>query len=129
MINRVILAGNLTKDAESVATSGRPMTRMRLATNSRWRDASGNRQESTEYHAIVSFGRLAEICALYCLRGRAVYIEGRLRTREFEGSEGGKRTNTEIVADTMRLLQPKDGVSSAADEDVAAEEGTAAAVA
>ncbi|HYA01280.1 MAG TPA: single-stranded DNA-binding protein [Candidatus Binatia bacterium] len=56
MINRVILIGNLTKDAESLPSSGKPMTRIRLATNSGWRDAAGNRQEETEYHSVIAFG-------------------------------------------------------------------------
>lgn len=109
MINRVILVGNLTRDAESVSTNGRAMTRMRIATHNRWRDAAGNRQEATEFHSAVSFGRLAEICASYCRRGRLVYVEGRLRTREFETAEGGKRASTEIIAETVRMLQPRDG--------------------
>ena len=116
MINRVILVGNLTKDAEPVATSGKEMTRMRLATNHRWRDAGGEPHESSEFHNIVSFGKLAETCALYCLRGRRVYVEGRLRTREYEGTDGLRRVTTEIVAETMKLLQPKPGSEEAGAE-------------
>lgn len=108
MINRVILLGNLTRDAESVSTTSRPMTRMRLATNSQWRDAEGNRQESVEYHSVVAFARLAEVCAQYCRRGMRVYFEGRLRTRDYEGSDGLRRTSTEIVAETVRFLQSRD---------------------
>ncbi len=107
MVNRVILIGNLTKDAESLPSSGKPMTRLRLATNSQWRDGEGNRQEETEYHAIVAYGRLAEVCALYCTRGRRVYIEGRLRTREYSGSDGLRRYSTEVVAETVKLLQAR----------------------
>jgi single-strand DNA-binding protein len=69
--------------------------------------AEGNRQEETEYHAIVAFGRLAEVCALYCTRGRRVYIEGRLHTREYAGSDGLRRYSTEIVAETVKLLQAR----------------------
>ena len=108
MVNRVILVGNLTRDAESLAGSRGAVTRMRLATSTQWRDADGNRQESTEYHSLVAFNRLAEICALYCLRGRRIYIEGRLRTREYDGADGLRRTSTEVVVDTMRLLDRRE---------------------
>jgi single-strand DNA-binding protein len=104
MVNRVILIGNLTKDAESLPSSGKPMTRMRLATNSTWRDTQGNRQEETEYHAVICFGRLAEVCALYCTRGRRVYVEGKLRTRDYTGSDGLRRFSTEVVAESVKLL-------------------------
>jgi len=104
MVNRVILVGNLTKDAESLPSSGKPMTRMRLATNSIWRDSGGNRQEETEYHAVIAFGRLAEVCALYCTRGRRVYVEGKLRTRDFTGGDGLRRFSTEVVAESVKLL-------------------------
>ena len=104
MINRVILIGNLTRDAESLPSSGKPMTRLRLATNSAWRDAEGNRQEEAEYHSIVAFVRLAEVCALYCHRGRRIYVEGRLRTHEYVGGDGLRRYSTEVVAHTVKLL-------------------------
>lgn len=108
MVNRVILVGNLTRDAESLVGARGPMTRMRLATSSQWRDGDGNRQEATEFHNIVAFQKLAEICAQYCLKGRRIYVEGRLRTREYEGSDGLRRTSTEVVIDTMRLLDRRE---------------------
>jgi single-strand DNA-binding protein len=104
MINRVILVGNLTRDAEATAGPATTLTRMRIATNSVWRDAEGNRQEHAEFHSVVAFGKLAEICASYCVKGRRVYIEGRLRTREYDGTDGLRRHSTEIVAETMKLL-------------------------
>jgi single-strand DNA-binding protein len=104
VINRVILVGNLTRDADTTAGPATTLARMRIATNAVWRDAEGNRQESSEFHNVVAFGRLAEICATYCLRGRRVYIEGRLRTREYESGDGLRRHTTEIVAETMKLL-------------------------
>jgi single-strand DNA-binding protein len=104
MINRVILVGSLTRDAETLRGSRGPVVRMRLRTTSGWRDAEGNRQDATEFHNLVAYNQLAEICGLYCLRGRLVYAEGRLRTREYEGSDGLRRTTTEIVLDTVRLL-------------------------
>lgn len=113
MVNRVILVGNLTRDAENLSATDRAMTRMRIATNSYWRDALGNRQSSAEYHSVVAFGRLGEICAQYCHRGKRVYVEGRLRTREFDGKDGLKRTSTEVVAETLTLLQPRDRTENA----------------
>lgn len=107
MVNRVILVGNLTRDAESIATAGRSMTRMRLATNSRWKDAAGNRQELAEFHTVIAFGPQAESCFQYCHRGNRVYVEGRLRTREYTTAEGQQRTTTEIVADTVQFLSPR----------------------
>ena len=119
MINRAILVGNLTRDAEPTIGPSTTLTRMRIATNSVWRDAEGNRQESRVPH-VVAFGKLAEICASYCLKGRRVYIEGRLRTREYEGTDGLHRHTTEIVAETMKLLDrpptADDGAASGGSE-------------
>ncbi|HEY6378595.1 MAG TPA: single-stranded DNA-binding protein [Candidatus Dormibacteraeota bacterium] len=104
MINRVILIGNLTRDAETSNGPTTTVTRMRLATNAVWRDSDGNRQESAEFHSVVAFGKLAEICGSYCVKGRRIYIEGRLRTRDYDGQDGLRRHTTEIVAETMKLL-------------------------
>lgn len=126
MINRVILIGNLTRDAETVAAStGRPMTRMRIATNHSWKDTEGNRQESTEFHTVVVFSGLAEVCALYGCRGRRLYVEGRLRTREYESGDGLRRHTTEIVGETIRFLGPRPGDAGDAAADTA-ENGEAA---
>jgi single-strand DNA-binding protein len=104
MVNRVILAGHCTRDTVQIATQGKAMARMRLATNAVWRDADGERQEATEYHSIVVFGRLAEVAQQYCVKGRGIYLEGRLRTRDFVDSEGNRRWSTEVIADTIKLL-------------------------
>jgi single-strand DNA-binding protein len=119
VINRVILVGNLTRDAEATSGPSTTLARMRIATNSVWRDADGNRQESAEFHNVVAFGKLGEICAGYCLKGRRVYIEGRLRTREYDGNDGLRRHTTEIVAETMKLLDrpPADGAATHVDDD------------
>jgi single-strand DNA-binding protein len=109
VINRVILVGNLTRDAEATSGPATTLARMRIATNSVWRDSDGNRQESAEFHNVVAFGKLGEICASYCLKGRRVYIEGRLRTREYDGGDGLRRHSTEIVAETMKLLDRPHG--------------------
>jgi single-strand DNA-binding protein len=84
------------------------MTRMRLATNAAWRDADGNRQEATEHHTVLSFGRLAEICAAYCAKGRRLYVEGPLRTREYASPDGLRRTSADVVAEVMQLLDRRD---------------------
>jgi single-strand DNA-binding protein len=118
MINRVILLGNLTRDAEATTGPATTLARLRIATNTVWRDAEGNRQESAEFHNVVAFGKLGEICASYCLKGRRVYIEGRLRTREYDGSDGLRRHTTEIVAETMKLLdRPRSDDPSPQDEE------------
>ncbi|HXA28814.1 MAG TPA: single-stranded DNA-binding protein [Candidatus Angelobacter sp.] len=108
MVNKVILIGNLTRDSETVAGSRGAVTRMRLATSTHWRDPDGNRVETTEFHSLVAFQRLGEICAQYCYKGRRIYVEGRLRTREYDGSDGLRRTTTEVVVDTMRLLDRRE---------------------
>jgi len=109
MVNHVILVGTLTRDAETLTSARGPITRMRVATNTQWRDDDGNRHESSEFHNVVALNtRLAEICSQYCLKGRRVYLEGRLRTRDYEGSDGLRRTSTEVVIDTMRLLDRHD---------------------
>jgi single-strand DNA-binding protein len=95
---------------------------MRIATNSTWRDAEGTRQEHAEFHSVIAFGKLAEVCASYCVKGRRVYIEGRLRTREYDGSDGLRRHSTEIVAETMKLLdRPPGDTSNGAGTDAMAE--------
>ena len=105
MVNEVTLVGRLTRDAEAVATSGKPMTKMRLATNSRWKDAaSGESRESSEFHTVITFGRMAEICATYCTKGRLLYVRGRIRTSTYDDADGKKRYFTEVVASTVTLM-------------------------
>jgi single-strand DNA-binding protein len=128
MVNRVILVGNMTRDAESLPSSGKPMTRLRLATNTGWRDAEGNRQEETEYHSVIAFGRLAEVCALYCTRGRRIYVEGRLRTHDYVGGDGLRRYSTEIVAQTVKLLTARRTGPEMAGDELEEEEVVPAAI-
>ena len=110
MVNRVILVGTLTRDAETLLSARGPIARMRLATSSVWRDSDGNRNEAKEFHNLVALNkRLAEICGTHCLKGRRVYVEGQLRTREYEGADGLRRTSTEVVVDTMRVLDSHQG--------------------
>ena len=105
-VNKVILAGRLGRDPELKYTaSGVPFCRFSMATDDVWNDkASGERQERTEWHNIVAWDRLAEICNQYLTKGRLVYIEGSLQTREWDDQEGNKRKTTEIRARDMVLL-------------------------
>ena len=108
MVNKVILVGNLGRDPEIRHTqSSQPVANFTLATSERWTSKDGERQEKTEWHRIVVWGKLAEFCGQYLSKGRQVYIEGRLQTREWEDREGNKRKTTEIVADTVQFVGPR----------------------
>ncbi len=105
MINKVILVGRLGADPEVRYTAdGAMVTTFRLATDEQWKDKSGERTQKTEWHRIVAFRKLAEICGSYLSKGRLVYVEGRLQTRAWEDKEGQKRFTTEIVASNMQIL-------------------------
>lgn len=105
-VNKVILVGNLGRDPEVRYTpEGSAICNVSLATTSQWKDrASGERREETEWHRVVMFNRLAEIAGEYLRKGRPVYIEGRLRTRKWQGQDGQDRYTTEIIADQMQML-------------------------
>lgn len=104
-LNRATIIGNLTRDPELRTTqSGQNVATFGVATNHSWTDASGQRQEKAEFHNVVAWGKLAEICGQFLGRGRKVYIEGRLQTREWEGQDGMKRQRTEIIAENMIML-------------------------
>lgn len=105
-VNKVILIGNLGADPELRYTAGgMAVARFNIATKESW-TKDGNKEERTEWHRIVAWGRLAEICGEYLAKGRQVYIEGRIQTRSWEDKEGNKRYTTEIVAQTMQMLGP-----------------------
>ena len=109
-VNRVILIGNLGRDPELRYTAGgQPVASFSVATNERWNDREGKTQERTEWHRIVVWGKQGENCANYLQKGRTVYIEGRLQTREWEDKEGQKRQTTEVVAQTVQFLDRRDG--------------------
>ncbi len=110
-VNKVILIGNLGRDPELRYTqSGQAVTNFSLATTDRFSNKSGEREERTEWHRIVAWARTAELCAQYLAKGRSVYVEGRLQTREWEDKEGQKRRTTEVVAQTVQFLGgPRDG--------------------
>ena len=104
-INKVILVGNLGADPEARYTqSGSPVTNFRIATSERWTGRDGQPQERTEWHRIVTFGKLAEHCRDYLSKGRQVYVEGRIQTREWQDRDGNRRWTTEIVAQTVQFL-------------------------
>ena len=108
MVNKAILVGRLGADPEVRYTQdGTMVTNLRLATSERWKDKSGERAERTEWHRIVTFGKLAEICGNYLSKGSLIYIEGRIQTRSWEDRDGNKRYTTEIVALNMQMLDSK----------------------
>ena len=105
MVNKVILVGRLGRDPELRYTQGgQPVANFTLATSERWKGKDGNSQERTEWHRIVVWGKTAENCAQYLQKGRQVYVEGRLQTRDWEDKDGHKRQTTEIVALTVQFL-------------------------
>jgi single-strand DNA-binding protein len=110
MINKVILVGNLGRDPEVRYTpSGVAVANFTIATSEKWKDKNtGEMQERTEWHRIVAWGKLGEICGEYLSKGRQVFIEGRIQTREWEDKEGIKRYTTEIVANEMKMLGARD---------------------
>jgi single-strand DNA-binding protein len=115
-VNKVILIGNLGRDPELRYTqSGQPVANFTLATTESWskRDGSG-REEKTEWHRIVAWGRTGELCAQHLAKGRTVYVEGCLQTREWEDREGKKQRTTEVVATTVQFLGGNRGAGAGA---------------
>ena len=109
-VNKVILIGRLGRDPEVRYTpDGTAIANFSIATSEEWKDKNtGEKQERTEWHRIVAFRRLGEICGEYLSKGRQVYIEGRLQTRDWQDKDGNKRYTTEIVASAMQMLGSKD---------------------
>ena len=111
-VNKAILIGNLGTDVELRSTSsGQNVANFRIATNRVYTDKSGQRQEQTEWHNIVAWARLAEICDQYLKKGDQVYIEGRIQTRSWEDQSGQQRWTTEVVAQEMTMLGGGGGAS------------------
>ena len=101
-LNKVLLIGNLGQDPEMTYTQGgTAKAQLSIATQEKWKDKGGDTQEKTEWHRVIAWGKLAEICGQYLTKGRQVYIEGRLQTRSWEDKDGNKRWTTEIVATGM----------------------------
>ena len=110
-INKVILVGNLGQDPETrYMPSGAAVTNFTVATNESWTDKqTGEQKDRTEWHRVAMFNRLAEIAAEYLRKGSQVYIEGKLRTRKWQGQDGQDRYTTEIIADEMQMLGGRGG--------------------
>ena len=103
-LNKAFIIGNLTRDPEMRALpSGQSVVNFGVATNRRWTDPQGARQEHVEFHNIVAFGKLAELCSQYLAKGRVAMIEGRLQTRSWQAQDGTKKSRTEIVADNIQF--------------------------
>jgi single-strand DNA-binding protein len=117
-INKVILVGRLGNDPEIRYTQqGVAVTNFNVATSETWVDKAAQKQERTEWHRIVVWGKMAETCSQYLAKGRQVYVEGRLQTRQWEDKEGSKRYTTEVVASTVQFLdRAGDKTSITADE-------------
>jgi single-strand DNA-binding protein len=104
-VNKVILIGNLGANPELRYTAGQQaVANLRLATTERWTDKSGQRQEATEWHRVVVWGKQAEIAGQYLTKGRQVFVEGSIRTRQWQDQQGQKRFTTEIVARNIQML-------------------------
>jgi single-strand DNA-binding protein len=104
-VNKVILVGNLGVDPEVRFTpSGQAVANFRIATSESWKDKDGQKQERTEWHRIVVWGKLGELCGEYLKKGRQVYLEGRLQTREWSDKEGKKNYTTEVVVSNVCFL-------------------------
>ncbi len=109
-VNKVILVGNLGRDPETrYMPDGAAIANISVATTDTWKDKSGEKQERTEWHRIVFFGKLAEIAGEYLKKGSQVYVEGRLQTRKWQDKEGQDKYTTEIVADRMQMLGSRSG--------------------
>jgi len=122
-LNKVMLIGNLGRDPEvRYLSSGKPVANFSIATTDSWKDKEGKQMEKTEWHKVVAFDKLAEICSEYLSKGKKVYIEGRLQTREWQDQSGQKRYTTEIVAQNMLMLSAKGGPAEATPAEGSSEE-------
>jgi single-strand DNA-binding protein len=121
-LNKVMIIGNLGRDPEMRYTpTGRPVTTFSVATSRSWTTSDGERRTETEWFNIVAWGSLAEICKQYLKRGQQVYVEGRLQNRQWEDSEGGRHSSTEIVANEMIMLGDRRDANNS-DEDIPQDE-------
>lgn len=111
MVNKVILVGNLGKDPEVRSMpSGQPVATFSMATSRRWKDKNGQRQEQTEWHTVVCFGKQAEIAGQYLTKGKQVFVEGRIQTRSWDDRQTGeKKYRTEIVCENFQMLGQRGG--------------------
>lgn len=120
-VNKVILVGNLGADPEVRFTpGGQAVANFRIATSESWNDKNGQKQERTEWHRIVVWGKLAELCGEYLAKGRQCFIEGRLQTREWTDKENKKNYTTEVVASNVTFLGGREGAAGGAPRNAAA---------
>jgi single-strand DNA-binding protein len=120
-----MLIGRLGRDPEiRHTTSGTPVATFSLATDERWTDADGSRQVRTEWHNIVAWRKLAEICGQFLKKGRLVYIEGRIQTRDWDDRDGNKRRTTEIIASNMQMLESRSSANGSLEPSQETEKGS-----
>lgn len=120
-VNKVLLVGRLTRDPEIRNTSsGQSVASISMATNRFWKDKNGQKQDQTEFHNVILWGRLAEIAGQYLTKGQEAYIEGRLQTRKYTAKDGNERRVTEVVAENMQLGSRAQGASGYAERPAAA---------
>ncbi|MBU2037377.1 single-stranded DNA-binding protein [Patescibacteria group bacterium] len=111
--NKAIVLGNVTKDIElKTLPSGQPVANFGVATNRFYTDKSGQKQQTAEFHNVVAFGKLAEICSRYLNKGKLVLVEGRIQTRSWQAQDGSKRYRTEIIMENMQLGPRSSGADS-----------------
>jgi len=116
MINKAIIIGNLGKDPEvRYSQTGGAIASFSIATTETWKKQDGTKEEKTEWHKIVAFGRLAEICGEYLSKGSKVYLEGKIQTRKWENKDGVTQYTTEIVAREMKMLTQRNGEAGSSD--------------
>jgi single-strand DNA-binding protein len=127
-LNKVMLLGHLGRDPEvRYTSSGKAVATFTLATSQRWRDQDGADQEKTEWHRIVAWGRLGEICGEYLSKGKQVFLEGRIQTRDWEDQDGNKRTTVEIIANDIIMVGSSGMPQSKPDETPKKPSGTGTA--
>lgn len=107
MLNKAMLIGNLGRDVQVHTGGERPCATFVVATEERWKDREGTPQQKTEWHNIVAWGRLADICVQYLRKGSKVYIEGKIQTRRYLTQDGTERYTTEIIANEMKMLDTR----------------------
>lgn len=128
MVNKAIIVGNLGRDPEVRFTpSGKAVAKFTVATSERWTDQQGQRQERTEWHNIIVWGKQAETCGQYLSKGRQVYVEGRISNRSYDDKDGNKRYITEIIARDVRFLGGGGGAGRAQESGFTAPAGEDAA--
>lgn len=121
-LNKVMLIGRITRQPElKTTTTGQNVVSFSIATNRTWKDKDGNKQERAEFHNLVAWGKLADICSQYLEKGKKIYVEGRLQTRDWEGQDGVKRYRTEVVMSEMIMLDRAGSGNSGSTDEIVVE--------